>query len=335
MEVLSPRLSRAQPAPRPAEQRLTQARTQPPQQPAQPPSARPASGAAGPPPARQVSDSLSALGSSNMDEIGVGAPVHELAKLELPPGGVLGALERRDAEVFKQIAKELGRNWWVALDWGGPLNTWREMNEEGARAWPLMEPGKLIRADGVEVVGVSPSGKPRGDRFVQSNDPRLNDKKGQTLYPTLKVGPGRRRSLCGQSPSARCGTPASPCMFGEACSREWGEACSRSLRSQRSRRSPQSLHTALNQLGDAMAEPLKKEPRIGFAMAGRTHSLLACFPGGGAEYGAHFDGGNVRPRAWRGGGAWWALGRAARRERRARRAQRRSHSAATWAPAPC
>ena len=113
--------------------------------------------------------------------------MHELPKLELPPGGVLSALERKDAEAFKQIAKELGRNWWVALDWGGSPETWREINEEGARAWPLMEPGKLIRADGVEVVGVSPSGKPRGDRFVQSNDPRLSDKKGQTLYPTLKV----------------------------------------------------------------------------------------------------------------------------------------------------
>ena len=45
-----------------------------------------------------------------------------------------------------------------------------------------------------------------------------------------------------------------------------------------------------------MAEPLAKEPRIGFKMKGRTESLFACFPGQGAEYGAHFDGGNGDPR---------------------------------------
>ena len=58
----------------------------------------------------------------------------------------------------------------------------------------------------------------------------------------------------------------------------------------------QSLHGALNKLGDCMAAPLAKEPRIGFKLAGRTHSLFACFPGKGAEYGAHFDGGNGDPR---------------------------------------
>ncbi|KAL1521132.1 hypothetical protein AB1Y20_022686 [Prymnesium parvum] len=202
---------------------------------------------------RAVADALSALGTNDLDGIGAGAPVVELEKLDLGADGVRGAIERQDSAAFARVAKELGRSWWVALEWGdedmsgpfwgGSANTWRAICEEGRRVWPLMEAGKLIRADGEEVVGASPSGKPRGDRFVVGSDSRLRDGQGRPTCPTL-----------------------------------------------------QALERALNLLGDLLAAPLANEPRVGFKLVARTHSLFACFPGEGSEYGAHFDGGNGDPR---------------------------------------
>ena len=58
----------------------------------------------------------------------------------------------------------------------------------------------------------------------------------------------------------------------------------------------QSLHGALNRVGDALSDALLAEPRLGLRLGGRTDTLFACFPGGGAEYGAHFDGGAGEPR---------------------------------------
>lgn len=44
----------------------------------------------------------------------------------------------------------------------------------------------------------------------------------------------------------------------------------------------------------ALSRPLGS--RAGLHLMSRTHSLLACFPGGGAQYGAHFDGGGTDGR---------------------------------------
>jgi hypothetical protein len=42
-------------------------------------------------------------------------------------------------------------------------------------------------------------------------------------------------------------------------------------------------------VANALSRPLQS--RAGLRLMSRTQSLLACFPGGGAQYGAHFDGG--------------------------------------------
>ena len=52
--------------------------------------------------------------------------------------------------------------------------------------------------------------------------------------------------------------------------------------------------TAVSLVAGALTEPLETYARL--KLMQRTQSLFACFPGGGAQYGAHFDGGGVDGR---------------------------------------
>ena len=123
-----------------------------------------------------ASDMLEGMGSANLDDVGLGLSEYELEPMNLGPGGLRAALERGDEKAMKRIAKRIGKDWWVALDWGEPPSGgWARVTKEGECAWPLMEPGRIKNADGSFTEGVSPSGAPRGDRFILANDPRLGE----------------------------------------------------------------------------------------------------------------------------------------------------------------
>lgn len=186
---------------------------------------------------RSASDMLEGMGTSDLDDVGRDLPAYELEPLALGPGGVRGVLQRRDRAALAQIAQRLGRDWWVALDFGGSedAETWSKACAEGQRAWSKMKPGKIKHSDGSVSEGVSPSGAPRGDRFVQVHDLEGGD--------------------------------ASWCTVRE-------------------------LHDTVSALGTALEEHLISEPRLGMHIIGRTDTLFACFPGGGAKYNNH-----VRPPA--------------------------------------
>ena len=121
---------------------------------------------------------LEGMGDANLDDVGIGAPEYELEPLDVGPGGVCGALSAgaEGDKALRRIARRLGRDWWVALDWGAPPpGGWARVCEEGERAAPFMQPGRIKRADGSIAEGVSPSGAPRGDRFVLAHDTRLEE----------------------------------------------------------------------------------------------------------------------------------------------------------------
>ena len=46
-------------------------------------------------------------------------------------------------------------------------------------------------------------------------------------------------------------------------------------------------------MGHALAPAVERHARLGERIRLRTDPFLKCFPGNGAEYGAHFDGGRV------------------------------------------
>ena len=176
----------------------------------------------------------------NLDVVGEGLPVHELAPIDIGPGGAMGALRRRDADAFLQIRRQLGREGWVALEWGegdlegsdgAAVGAWKHVVREGELLWPMMEPGKLITSSGSELSGVSPSGATRGDRFIVTHDERLSNATGAWCH----------------------------------------------LR---------SLHSRLAAFGFALGEGLQT-----VRFTGCSDSLFACFPGKGAKYNSHYDGG--------------------------------------------
>jgi len=183
---------------------------------------------------------LEGMGDADLDDVGVGLPEVELEALDIGPSGVVGLLTcGPDSEkTLRKIARRLGKDWWIALEWGEePMSGgWARAREEGARAWPHMEPGRIKRADGSIAEGISPSGAPRGDRFILVNDARLES--GDDSYGVIR-----------------------------------------------------ELAKRLGALGDALDKPLVDEPRVQMKMVGRTDALLACFPGEGAEYRCHYDGG--------------------------------------------
>ena len=114
--------------------------------------------------------------------------------------------------------------------------------EEGERAWPSMQPGRIKRPDGSFAEGVSPSGAKRGDRFVLVNDEWL--KGGDEAYGAVRT-----------------------------------------------------LSAKIAALVKGLEPALQAEPRLDMRIIGRTDALFACFPGEGAKYNCHFDGGGGDPRA--------------------------------------
>ena len=177
-----------------------------------------------------------------LDDIGLDLPAKELPLTDIGPGGVVGALERRDSKAWAKVAKKLGRDWWVRLDWGAPPEGgWAGVVAEGERAWPLMGPGKIYKADGSVGEGISPSGAVRGDRFIVTSDPRL------------KAEAERFAAVRG-------------------------------------------IASTLSQLGEALSSSLAAEPRLQLTITRNTEALFACFPGEGAKYNVHYDGGSGDPR---------------------------------------
>lgn len=172
--------------------------------------------------------------------------------MDIGPGGVVGALERRDSAAFKKIARRLGKDWWCALDWGQPPpgGGWARVCEEGARAWPFMQPGRIFR-DGKVVDGVSPSGAARGDRYVLTSDARMG------------------------------GTPGD-CKDLRAATAEEETAEFGAVR---------GIAARLSALGEALSEAMSVEPRLQLTITRNTEALFACFPGKGAKYNCHYDGG--------------------------------------------
>lgn len=101
-----------------------------------------------------------------IDMVGCGLPVTELDPVRLGPGGLLGAIRRRDAAGLSALVAHLAENDCVTCDLGMASSTLRALTDEGALAWPAMRPGQLRAPDGGTVSGRSPSNAPRGDRFV-------------------------------------------------------------------------------------------------------------------------------------------------------------------------
>ena len=180
----------------------------------------------------------------DLDDLGLDLPTHALPLTDIGPGGVVGALERGDAKAWAKVAKRLGRDWWVRLDWGAPpAGGWENVVAEGERAWPLMAPGRIQRSDGSVVEGVSPSGASRGDRFVVTSDKRLDGAGQETPYRAVR-----------------------------------------------------RLAAQLAELGVALSDALHAEPRTQMSITRNTEALFACFPGNGAKYNCHYDGGGTDPR---------------------------------------
>lgn len=50
-----------------------------------------------------------------------------------------------------------------------------------------------------------------------------------------------------------------------------------------------ALDAQMERVAIAIAGAVANEPRLPFDVQGRSDSMIACFPGGGAEYGAHLD----------------------------------------------
>ena len=182
--------------------------------------------------------SLAAIESMGNDDfspklmryIGIGQPVHLLEPTVHPSGGLLGAAARGDKTVFARLADQLRLRGFALADLGASEEFWPQIGEEGRSLWPLMKPGILQSAEGIETRGRDPSGSRRGDRFVACS---VAAHKG--TYPALAT-------------------------LDEAL------AC---------------VGTALN------------DAAMGGLLFLRSDPFFACFPGGGAAYGAHFDGGSV------------------------------------------
>ena len=109
-----------------------------------------------------------------IDEIGAEWPVVPLPVLELDgggggDGGALAALAAGSPSATAPLAASLAARGCAAYTLlepdAAPL---AELRAESARAWPRLRPGELrSQVDGSLVVGRSPSGAPRGDRYVQ------------------------------------------------------------------------------------------------------------------------------------------------------------------------
>ena len=108
--------------------------------------------------------------------INIDSALGELPHVELPlfdcgPGGLMTALRQQRGAVFDDMAARLARDGWVAVDAGLPAALLAMARDEGERASPLMRAGQVTRrSDGKKLTGISPSGAPRGDRYILADD---------------------------------------------------------------------------------------------------------------------------------------------------------------------
>lgn len=165
-----------------------------------------------------------------IDSVGEGLPLSALPCFEHIPGGVLGAAARRESGVFERWAAALAREGWARVQLGiQSAEVWTAACEEASRLWVRMRPGVLTSSDGEDLHGVSPSGTPRGDRYVNL------------------AAVAEAHSLA-------------------------------------------QLDLALASVGASLM-PALRASELKLQLSSRSDPTLACFPGGGASYGAHYDGG--------------------------------------------
>ncbi len=204
--------------------------------------------------------------SAYIDHVGAGLPRVELPVLPVP--GLLGAAERGDGATFARVSRAIFEDGWTLVNLGAPECIWRCVNEEGARLWKRMRAGRTSGSDGRLIEGVSPSGAPRGDRFIPLSVAAAAAP-GTAAPGGLPAGlPGG--ALGGADCSGEAAPPAGSCP------------------------ALQALDTALAIVGTHLSSALAEV--TGRRLHARTDPNLACFPADGPGYGAHFDGGGASGR---------------------------------------
>jgi len=100
------------------------------------------------------------------DQVGATLPLLPLGLECLGPGGLLGAIQRADEASISRLVAAISENGLVACDIGTEVASGSALLEEAQRARPRMRPGELRASDGRVLFGLSPSGAPRGDRYI-------------------------------------------------------------------------------------------------------------------------------------------------------------------------
>lgn len=116
-----------------------------------------------------------------IDQVGDGYPEIPLARVDVGPTGLLGALRRNDATPLEAVAEALAHDDAAACTLGVSPADMTALRAECDRAWEFMSPGAVQTADGTVIAGKSPSGAARGDRYVLSRE--LPG--GSSEWPTL------------------------------------------------------------------------------------------------------------------------------------------------------
>ena len=119
-----------------------------------------------------------------IEQVGAGLPVLLLEPTVISEGGLLSAAARGDSRPFDEIARQLSSQGFALAELGAPAALWPRACAEGNRLWPRMQPGILTSADGTTTSGLSPSGTPRGDRYVAASA-ALASGGGPATWPAL------------------------------------------------------------------------------------------------------------------------------------------------------
>lgn len=194
-----------------------------------------------------------------IDDVGASMPAVELEMMDSGASGILGALHRGgDRRPLAELVERLVEHDCVATRLGLDSDVIDGLLSEGEKAWPFMRPGEVRSAsDGRIHAGISPSGSPRGDRHVLVRD--LADE----ATPAGGGGGGGDLSCW---PSLATADDA----LGSVAA-----AIAAQLRDESN--------------DDAWSHGAAADGRLG-ALRRRSDTFLACFPGDGLGYGAHYDG---------------------------------------------
>ena len=109
-------------------------------------------------------------GTSYISFIGVGLPtrVAQQPTLEIS-GGLLGAAERGDRSAFEAAGLQVANMGFALVELGAPASFWAAVRTEGKALWPRMRAGTLTDVKGQTHSGRDPSGRLRGDKFIESS----------------------------------------------------------------------------------------------------------------------------------------------------------------------